>query len=86
MTTARIGAIALAAGLSALTVTSARAECTTLGSVGTGINEGVAKFMAEAGLKNIRESKGLKADGGITYKCEAGMFLTDCHAKQRACR
>jgi hypothetical protein len=62
------------------------AECTTVGSVGTGINQGVAKYMAEAGLKNIIESKGMKASGAISYKCEAGAVLTDCHAKQRACK
>ena len=67
-------------------VNPSRAECTTVGSVGTGINEGVAKYMAEAGLKNIIESKGMKPSGAISHKCEAGAVLTDCHAKQRACK
>ncbi len=43
--------------------------------------------MAEAGLKNIREST--RAEAGrraVSYKCEAGAVLTDCHAKQRACK
>jgi hypothetical protein len=65
---------------------SRAAECTTLGAVGTGVNEGIAKFMAEAALKNIRENKGMKPSGGISYKCEAGAVLTDCHAKQRNCK
>jgi hypothetical protein len=83
----RFGVIALGA-VAVIGATSApsRAECTTLGSVGTGINQDLAKFMAEAGLKNIRENKGLKPSGAITYKCEAGAVLVDCHAKQRACK
>jgi len=83
----RIGVIVAAAtSVIGATAEPSRAECTTLGSVGTGINEGIAKFMAEAGLKNIREDKGLKPAGAVTYKCEAGAVLTDCHAKQRACK
>lgn len=83
----RLGVIAAAgACMAGAPITPAHAECTTLGSVGTGVNEGIAKFMAEAGLKNIRESKGLKPQGAITYKCDAGSFLVDCHAKQRACK
>jgi hypothetical protein len=84
----RIGVIALGAvAVIGATANPSRAgECQTLGSVGTGINEGVAKFMAEAALKNISESKGLKRSGAVSYKCEAGAVLTDCHAKQRACK
>jgi hypothetical protein len=83
----RIGVIvAGAVAVIGATADPSRAECTTLGSVGTGINEGLAKFMAEAGLKNIRENKGLKPSGGISYKCEAGAVFTDCHAKQKACK
>jgi hypothetical protein len=76
----------VAGALAAAAAPSAHASCTTLGSVGTGINEGIAKFMAEAALKNIRESRGLKAAGAISYKCAAGTILTDCHARQRACK
>ncbi len=84
----RLGVIAAGAlALIGATADPSRAgACTTLGSVGTGINEGVAKFMAEAALKNISENKGLKRSGAVSYKCEAGAVLTDCHAKQRACK
>jgi len=84
----RIGVVALGAvAVIGGTAGSSRAgECTTLGSVGTGINEGIAKFMAEAGLKNIRENKGMKPAGAVSYKCEAGAVLTDCHAKQKVCK
>ena len=83
----RFGVMAVAAaGIAGATSSFAAAECTTLGSVGTSINEGMAKYMAEAGLKNIRENKGLKAEGPLTFKCEPGAVLTDCHARQRACK
>jgi hypothetical protein len=75
-----------AAGLYGMSLAPARAECTTVGSAGDGINEGVAKFMAEHGLQNILEAKGLKPQGPITYKCEAGMLLTECHARQQGCK
>lgn len=75
----------LALGLAA-TATTANAACKTFGAVGTGINEGIAKFMADAALKNIRENAGYtKPSGSTTYKCEAGMISTDCHAHQKAC-
>jgi hypothetical protein len=83
----RMGIIAAAAaGIIGATSAPSRAECTTLGSVGTGINEGIAKFMADAALKNISEAKGLKRSGTVSYKCEAEAVLTDCHAKQRVCK
>ena len=83
---ARIAAtLAMAIGIAGATATASQAECKALGSIGTGINEATAKFMAEAGLKNIREEKGMKPEGPVTYKCESGM-LTECHARQRACK
>jgi hypothetical protein len=82
----RIGAtLVVAAAIAGATATSSLAECKAIGSVGTGINESTAKFMAEAGLKNIREDKGMKPNGPVTFKCETGM-LTECHARQNACK
>lgn len=83
----RLGLIAAAAvGVIGASTAPSHAACTTIGTVGTGVNEGIAKFMAEAALKNISEDKGLKRSGAISYKCEAGAVLTDCHAKQKACK
>lgn len=79
--TSLAGALALA-----LTASGAHADCKTLGAIGTGINEGIAKYMGEAALKNIATNQGMKPTGPITYKCEAGMVSTDCHAKQKACK
>jgi hypothetical protein len=74
-------AVGLAAG-----ATTANAACKNFGAVGTGINESIAKYMADAALKNIRENAGYaKPSSATTYKCEAGMLATDCHAHQKAC-
>lgn len=83
----KLAALVLAAtSASALATGSAHAECTRVAAVGTGITEGIAKFMADAGLKNIREDKGYKPSGAIAYKCTNGMFGIDCHAHQRVCK
>jgi len=80
-------AAALALGLLAALPATANAACKQIGAVGTGINEGVAKFMADAALKNIREAAGYaKASSATTYKCEAGLISTDCHARQKVCQ
>ena len=75
-----------AAGVVGLSAVAAHAECTTVGAAGDGINQSVAKFMAEHGLQNILEEKGLKPQGAISYKCEAGAVLTECHARQKGCK
>ncbi len=84
---AKGAAIALATGMLAILPATANAACKQIGAVGTGINEGIAKFMADAALKNIREAAGYsKTSGATTYKCEAGMVSTDCHARQKVCQ
>ena len=57
--------IAASAGLSIALVSPSLAECKTLGAIGTGISEDIAKFMAEAGLKNIREERGMQPQGHV---------------------
>lgn len=82
----RSAAAALAMGVFAVPAT-ADAGCKRIAAVGTGINEGIAKFMADAALKNIREAAGYsKPASATTYKCEPGMIATDCHAHQKACQ
>jgi hypothetical protein len=84
---ARSAALALAASALAAMTTAAYADCKSFGAVGTGINEGIAKYMADAALKNIRINAGFpNPAGATTYKCEAGMIATDCHAHQKACK
>lgn len=83
----KLAMLALAAtGVSGLATGSAHAECKNLAAVGTGVTEGIAKFMAEAGLKNIREDRGFKPGGAVSYKCTTGMIAIDCHAHQRVCK
>jgi hypothetical protein len=84
---ARSAAAALAFGLLAGLPVTANAACKQIAAVGTGINEGIAKFMADAALKNIRENAGYpNASSTTTYKCEAGIISTDCHARQKVCQ
>ncbi len=84
---ARLAALMLAAGTIAAATTPAGAACKQIGAVGTGVTTDLAKFMADAALKNIREAQGFsKASGSTTYKCETGMIATDCHARQKACQ
>jgi hypothetical protein len=78
---------ALALGLLATLPATANAACKNIGAVGTGVTQDIAKFMADAALKNIRENAGYnKTSGGTTYKCESGTISTDCHAKQKVCQ
>jgi hypothetical protein len=77
---------AIALGCLGALASPSHAECTAIGAVGTGINEGTAKFMADAALKNIRESRGLKPGGPTTYKCDGAFMLTECRARQNVCK
>jgi len=84
---AKGAATALALGLLATLPATANAACKQIGAVGTGITEDIARFMADAALKNIRENAGYaKPSGATTYKCEAGSIATDCHARQKVCQ
>lgn len=84
---ARLAALTLAFGTIAAATTPASAACKQIGAVGTGVTTDLAKFMADAALKNIREAQGYsKASGATTYKCETGMIATDCHARQKVCQ
>ncbi len=76
-----LAALAVASGAS-----TALADCKSVGAIGTGINEGMAKFMADAGLKNVLEGKGLKGTGAIKYTCSAGAVVTECSARQQGCK
>lgn len=75
-----------AAALSAALASPSFADCKTYGAIGTGVNEGMAKFMAEHGLQNVIDSKGAKATGTISYSCKAGMLVTECSARRQGCK
>ncbi|HYD15707.1 MAG TPA: hypothetical protein VEA77_04845 [Hyphomicrobium sp.] len=82
---ARSAAFALAVGMLVALPGAANAGCKQIAAVGTGVTQDLAKFMADAALKNIRENQGAKPSGATTYKCEPGMIATDCHARQKVC-
>ncbi len=65
---------------------SAHADCKLVGGIGTGVSEGIAKYMSEAALRNLLEGKGLKASGEVRHKCSAGQFVTECTATQQGCK
>lgn len=66
-------------------VLPAFAQCKLYGGIGTGISEDLAKFMADAAVKNIIENKGLKPSGKITHKCKPSGVLFECAARQQGC-
>lgn len=81
--------VVVAAGFAALTASASRAEeCKTFGSVGSGLSESIATFMAKQGAKTISEARGFKPQGEAKLiSCEAaGIFGTECKASVRACK
>lgn len=78
-------AFAASLSLGAATVASA-AECKMIGSVGSGVTEGMARIMAEGGLKNIISNRNMTPTGAIKVTCEAGAIVTECSARQLACK
>lgn len=63
----------------------ARAECRTIGGSADMVTTDLAKFMAEAALKNAIASHGLKPAGPITMTCKEDTFTTNCKAFRKAC-
>ncbi|MFM9943010.1 MAG: hypothetical protein ACKVP7_26365 [Hyphomicrobiaceae bacterium] len=63
-----------------------RKACVLAGGEATMITADLAKFMAEAALKNSIKDKGLTAAGAIKLSCTPGLASTHCLAKQRACK
>ena len=88
----RLGAcIAAAAAAAALLATAAsaqqgKARCVLAGGEATMVTEDLAKFMAEAALKNSITGMGAKAAGDVRMSCKRGVASTYCLAQQRACR
>ncbi len=62
------------------------AECKIIAAAGDGPTQGIAEVMSTNGLKNIIENKGLKGQGPVKTKCEAGVIFTECRSQQRACK
>ncbi len=78
--------LAIAALCLATAAAPAAAECKLYGGIGNGVTEGMAKFMAEAAVKNIIENKGLKPTGEIKHTCKSAMVGSECTARQQGCK
>ncbi len=79
----------LSAALLAMTVAplpAAAGKCVRAGGQGSGLLPDVAKFMADAALKNSIAAHGLKPAGKVTLTCKTDAILTTCVSRQRACK
>lgn len=78
------------AALLAVTVAPAPAaaagNCVRAGGEGANVLPDVAKFMADAALKNSIAAHGLKPAGKISQTCKTDVVLTTCVSRQRACK
>lgn len=82
-----LGTIAVAASSSLLPTAAGAASCVLAGGEATMVTEGLAKYMAEAALKNSIAGMGAKPAGKIAMTCSTTtLALTSCTAKQRACK
>ena len=77
-------AIAVAVALGGV-ATTANAACMLAGGEATMATEGLARFMANAALKNSIAGKGAKPQGAIKVVCTPSL-LTHCIARQKACK
>ena len=83
VTAAVIGVIAIAGGA---TAADAKGKCVKAGGAANMVTEDLAKYMANAALKNSIAGHNWKAEGPVTMKCEpAAVGLTFCKATQKAC-
>jgi hypothetical protein len=64
---------------------TAEAGCRTIVGSADMITRDLAKFMANAALKNAIADKGLKPSGEISMKCRDDSFTTYCKASRPAC-
>ena len=76
-----LGAIALSGSQAA-----AKPSCVLAGGEATMVTGDLAKFMAEAALKNSISGMGAKPAGTIALTCNAQFASTYCIARQRACK
>jgi hypothetical protein len=64
---------------------AAEAGCRTVVGSADMVTTDLAKFMANAALKNAIEAKGLKPSGEIKLTCREDTFTTYCKATRHAC-
>ncbi len=75
----------LAVAALALSAAGADAGCHTVVGSADMVTTDLAKFMANAALKNAIAAKELKPSGEITLTCREDTFTTYCKASRPAC-
>lgn len=65
---------------------NAKSSCVRAGGEATMITQDLARFMANAALKNSISGMGAKPSGPIKVSCSGQTGLTTCKAFQRACK
>lgn len=79
----RLAIFSLAAAV--LCAQGAEAGCRTVVGSADMVTTDLAKFMANAALKNAIADKGLKPSGEIKLTCREDTFTTYCKASRQAC-
>jgi hypothetical protein len=64
----------------------AKESCVRAGGQATMMTEDMAKFMAQAALKNSISGMGAKPVGKVALNCSTNMGMANCTAKQKACK
>lgn len=85
MRTIKITGLALAAVAAASGGAQAAGKCVVAGGEATMVTQDLAKFMAEAALKNSIAAHNWKAAGPVTVKCDAPYGMAHCMARRKAC-
>ncbi len=75
----------IACSLALVVTGNAEAGCRTVAGSADMITSDLAKFMAEAALKNAIAAKGLKPSGAMSMKCRDDAVTTYCKATRTAC-
>lgn len=65
---------------------AAKGKCVLAGGEGSNVLPDVAKFMADAALKNSIAAHGWTASGKVKQTCKTDVVLTTCVSQQRACK
>lgn len=79
----RLSVLSVAAAV--LCTQGAYAGCRTVAGSADMMTRDLAKFMANAALKNAIEAKALKPSGEVTLTCRDDTFTTYCKATRKAC-
>lgn len=85
MKTFKIAGFTLVALAAAASGAQAGGKCVMAGGEATMVTQDLAKFMAEAALKNSIAAHSWKAAGPISMKCDAPYGMSHCMARRKAC-